>query len=112
MLKECAEADFLALEGSGVSSRRAGQFVEMLRRVVGQRVMLEVSPDVLGGIQLRRVGRKELGMKMGVFGQARSHPARLVRSEAVPRRTMGPRRCLANSVRKSSTFPALMLASG
>ena len=84
MFEKGAEQAFLALKGSGVSPCRMGEVVETKDRIVGHGIVLEVAPDVLGGIEFRRVGREELGMEVGMTGQVVAHPQRLVGAEAVP----------------------------
>ena len=41
-------------------ARKGAEFSEVLNAKIGNLVLLEVSPDVFGGIELRRVGGQKL----------------------------------------------------
>lgn len=49
-----------ATQASGLSSKSSVKLVVIVNPVIGQPMVLEVSPDVLVGIELRTVGRKPL----------------------------------------------------
>jgi len=44
-----------------MTSRRCGQHTQVEDRLICHRVGFQIVPDIFRGIQLRRIGRKELG---------------------------------------------------
>ena len=68
MLKQGTEHRFAALERAAVTPGRLRQVIELIKGFVGHRVGLQIAPDVLRRIQLRRIGRQELrapGLSLG-----------------------------------------------
>ena len=59
----------LALQGTAVVAGSVSQLFGVDSRVVGQRILFEVTPGVFDGIQFRCVGRQEDGVNRAGIAQ-------------------------------------------
>jgi len=82
--QEGSEKLGLALERPGVMASGRRELIEIEEGQVRERVELQVTPDVLDGIELGRVGWKELGRELGMLGQKALHAIRTVGIESIP----------------------------
>ena len=60
LLPECRDQRATALHRAQIAARALAQIGEVAGAVVRHGVMLQVTPDVLDGVQFRRVGRQML----------------------------------------------------
>jgi len=52
------------LDGTTVASGNPGQRINIEQRPIGQRVYLQIAPDILHGVKFRGIGRKEVNMEV------------------------------------------------
>lgn len=52
------------MDGTAVVPGGLGQRVDIEERPVGQRVHLQIAPDILHGVKFRGIGRKEVNMEV------------------------------------------------
>ncbi len=77
------------LDGAAGAAGRIGQGGNLHEGEVGQRVELEVGPEVLHGIELRGIGREGKGMEAGMSGEEGSGEERAVSVQAIPQQDDG-----------------------
>jgi len=79
----------LALERPGLAPCGRREFLEVEESQIRQRVQLQIAPHVLDGIQLRRVGREELGRELAVRSEEVLHEIRAMGIQPIPDQNHG-----------------------
>ena len=83
MAQEGAQQRGLVLDGTGGTASPCGESDQVVRRIVGQRIGLEVGPQVLDWVEFRGIGRKVFKMSR-VWRDAFIDQLTEVRLEAIP----------------------------
>ena len=89
MFQEGPEKIGLALKRPGVAPCGRRELLEIEESQIGQRVELQIAPHVLDGIQLRRVGWKELGHELRVICEELLYAIGPMRIESIPDQNHG-----------------------
>ena len=84
MLKEGAQESGLALHGLTGTASGFGQAAQGGRRMVGQRVLLQITPNVFHGIEFGGVGREVFQIEAEMAVKERFDFPGPVRSRAIP----------------------------
>lgn len=84
MLQEGAEQRLAPLEGPAMTPSRLCQVLEFIESLIGQGVGLQVTPDVLCGIQFRRIGGQEHRVPASFMGDRVFDKTRSMGHEPVP----------------------------
>lgn len=83
-MDEASQQVLLSSDGPGVAYGGARQLESVVGRVICQRATLEVTPDVLDGVQLRGVGRQQHGAELRAVIEERLHRTGTMGRESVP----------------------------
>lgn len=84
MQDEGSQDRWLMLNGAGVITGLISELIDVEERRVGQRVLLEISPNVFDWIELGRIRREVLRSDMGLGTEERLDDAGAVRLEPIP----------------------------
>src|SRR5271163_975634 len=85
LLPEGSDESRASLHGAQAIARSALQVVEVHGAAVGEFVVLQMTPDVFGGIQFGRVGGQLLDLNGTIQGlQVLAHKRRAMRSQSIP----------------------------
>ncbi len=83
MTQEGAKERGLVLDGTGGTASPCGESDQVVSRIVGQWIAVEVAPQVLDRVEFRSIGRKVFKMS-GVWRDAFIDQRTVVRLEAIP----------------------------
>ena len=67
-----------------MTSRRLGQHSQVVDRLIGHRVRFQIVPGVFDGIQLRSIGRQELGPPLSSLKDVGLNDPRPMGQETIP----------------------------
>ena len=109
---EGTEEPGAALDGAAGPAGRVGEGVDLHQGEVGQRIQLEVAPQILHGVELRRIGREGERMDAGMMGEEGPGEERAVSVETIPQQDDGARKVPLQVLKERDDARAVDVAVG